>query len=505
MIKIVDCGSQLTQNIARRIRELGVFTEIVPFDRPVNSILTNDVDGIIISGSQFSVYDTNSPLPPKELFKTNIPILGICFGQQLIASLFGGKVKPTDNREYGETTVILEKSNQLFTNIKKKFKVWMSHSDIVQEVPKGFKIIAKSKSGHIASINKNNVYAVQFHPEVDHTEYGREILNNFIKICNAQRTWDAEKHFDNLVEKMTDKIKGKIGVGGISGGVDSTTASVLMSQIADKDYHPIFVDNGLLRLNELMQVKTILEPFNLNVKYIDAKTRFLNKLKGVRDPDLKRKFIGYEFVAVFEEEAKKIKNTSYLVQGTLYPDIIESVPVYGSSSKIKRHHNVGGLPEKLELEVVEPFKELFKDEVRQIALQKLGISKEVVWRHPFPGPGLAVRIIDEVTYDKLELLRKADDIFISEIKERGLYYDISQAFAVLTNTNAIGVMGDEGTYQATVALRAVTTNDFMTSDWFDFSKNDLVAISNRIINEVEGVNRVLYDISQKPPSTIEFE
>tara|TARA_Y100000310_G_scaffold308996_1_gene352651 strand:- start:7012 stop:8529 length:1518 start_codon:yes stop_codon:yes gene_type:complete len=505
MIKIIDCGSQLTQNIARRIRELGVFTEILPFNAKTEEILSGDTEGLIISGGQFSVYDKEAPLYSKEILNTGIPVLGICYGQQSIAYLLGGEVKPTENREYGETKIRLMKDNPLFKDVPdKEFKVWMSHGDIVKQAPSDFEIIAESYNGHIASINKDNIYAVQFHPEVDHTENGKIILNNFVDICGAKRDWDAEKDYERLIEQTKEKVKGKIGVGGISGGVDSSTVSVFMSKIS-KDFYPIFVDTGMIRLNESEEVKKSLEPFNLSVKYIDASERFLSKLKGVINPDKKREIIGNEFIRVFEEEARKIKDASYLVQGTLYPDVIESVPIYGSSSKIKRHHNVGGLPEKMGLEVVEPFRSMFKDEVRRIAENKLRMPKEIVWRHPFPGPGLAVRIIGEITKEKLEILRKADAIFIEELKKRNLYYKISQAFAVLTDISSVGVMGDEGTYQGIIGLRAVTTRDFMTADWFDFDKNDLTAIANRIINEVKGINRVVYDVSQKPPSTMEWE
>ena len=507
MIKIIDCGSQLTQNIARRIRELGVFTEILPFHSSSNAIKSNDLEGIIISGGQFSVYDEGSPEYTREVFEMGVPILGICYGQQSIAYMFGGKVKPTENREYGKTIVKIKKESSLFKNIPdREFNVWMSHGDIVENVPSGFDIIALSENGHIASMQKGNIYAVQFHPEVDHTKYGRSILNNFIEICEAKRTWDPEKDYNRLVTDTKERLDGKVGIGGISGGVDSSTVSVLIGKLVGKHYHPIFVDNGLLRLNETKEVKEKLNPFDLNVHYVDASERFLFKLRGIVNPDKKRKIIGHEFINIFEEEARKIKGASYLVQGTLYPDVIESVPVYGASSKIKRHHNVGGLPEKMNLEVVEPFKHMFKDEVRKIAEHKLGMPKEIIFRHPFPGPGLAIRIVkSDVTLKKLNILRKADSIFIEEIKNRGLYYKISQAFAGLFNSQSTGVMGDGGTYESMIGLRAVVTDDFMTADWYDFNKEDLTAITNRIVNEVKGVNNVAYFTTQKPPATIEWE
>ncbi|MBI2129034.1 glutamine-hydrolyzing GMP synthase [Candidatus Woesearchaeota archaeon] len=508
MIKIIDCGSQLTQNIARRIRELGVYTEIVPYHAPKENILTGDLEGIIISGGQFSVYDKGSPLCQKEILNANIPILGICYGQQSIAHLLEGRVASTEKREYGRTRVRIVKESPLFREIAdKEIDVWMSHGDIVEVLPPGIETVALSQNNHIAAMQncEKGIYAVQFHPEVDHTQHGRKILNNFIDICNAQRTWDPEKEYDRIVAYLEEKVKGKIGVGGISGGVDSSAASVLLSKIAGRDYHPIFVDNGLLRLNEAEEVRRSLEPFELNITYVDAGERFLSKLKGVVDPDEKRKIIGNEFIAVFEEEAGKISGVTYLLQGTLYPDVIESVPIYGSSSKIKRHHNVGGLPEKMGLKVVEPFNRLFKDEVRKIAEDKLKMPKEIVWRQPFPGPGLAVRIIGEITPGKLSIVRRADAIFIEELKKRDLYYKISQAFAVLTDTKSVGVMGDAGTYQANIGLRAVVTKDYMTADIYHFDWNDLQAITNRIINEVKGINNVAYYLGQKPPATIELE
>ncbi len=509
MIKIVDCGSQLTQNIARRIREFGVFVEIVPFHTHIDKIKGKNLEGIIISGGQFSVYDNGSPIYAKEVLNLGVPVLGICYGQQSIAHLLGGKVVSSPNREYGETKIKLKGKSRLFNNIpfSGEFNVWMSHGDVVEKLPESFEATAISQNGHIAAMQmqEKNIYSVQFHPEVDHTENGRVILNNFIEICNAQRTWDPEKEYDALVKELKERLEGKVGIGGISGGVDSSTVSVLISQVAGKNYHPIFLDNGLLRLNEVIQVKESLNKFDLNISYIDVSNRFLEKLKEVEDPDEKRKIIGHEFIAVFEEEARKIHRANYLVQGTLYPDVIESVPVYGSSSKIKRHHNVGGLPEKMGLEVIEPFRSLFKDEVRKIAEHKLGMPKHIVWRHPFPGPGLAVRIIGDVTPEKLRIVREADDIFISELKNEDLYYKISQAFAGLLGGRAVGVMGDVHTYEHMVGLRAVVTNDFMTADWYDFEKPFLTKVTNRIVNEVRGVGRVLYDTCQKPPSTIEWE
>lgn len=507
MIRIIDCGSQLTQNIARRIREEKVFTEILPHHASIGDIKNNELEGIIISGGQFSVYDENAPKYTKEIFSLGVPVLGICYGQQSIANLLGGRVSPTENREYGATKITLENGSPLYEGIsKRELNVWMSHADVVESLPRGFQVLARSQNGHVASMQGNNIYAVQFHPEVDHTEYGRKILKNFLNICQAKRTWDPEKAYDNLVDSIKEKVEGKIGIGGISGGVDSTTASVLLKKIAGDNFHPIFVDNGLLRLNESEEVRGYLSELDVRAHFINASERNLSKLASIVNPDEKRKIIGHEFIEVFEEEARKIKGATYLLQGTLYPDVIESVPIYGSSSKIKRHHNVGGLPEKMGLELIEPFRELFKDEVRKIAEHKLGIPKEIVWRHPFPGPGLAIRIVgQDVTKKKLEIVRQADAIFIEELKNRGLYYQISQAFAGLGPSQNVGVMGDEGTYEAEIKLRAVTTNDFMTSDWYDFNKEDFTVINNRIVNEVKGVNRTSYDTTQKPPGTIEWE
>jgi len=505
MIKIIDCGSQLTQNIARRIREFGVFAEILPFYTTPDEILKDNPEGIVISGGQFSVHDENSPMYSREILSAKVPVLGICFGQQAIAHQLGGKVVSARDREYGETEISLKNESRLFLGVKNKFRAWMSHGDIVERPPPGFKITAISQNGFIAAMENENIFAVQFHPEVDHTEFGRIILENFLKICNAQRIWNPEKEYDCIIEETREMVLGKVGIGGISGGVDSTTLSVLLGEIAGDDYHSIFVDNGLMRMNETEEVKSFLEQFDLDVQYVDAGDSFLAKLQGIADPDKKRKSIGHELIRVFEESATDIPNVTYLEQGTLYPDVIESVPVFGSSSKIKRHHNVGGLPETMNLEIVEPFRNMFKDEVRVIAEKKLGIPKEVVYRHPFHGPGLAVRIVGEITPKKIQLVRQADAIFMDELKKRNLYYKMGQAFAVLTDIHSIGVMGDEGNYEGIIALRAITSRDFMTSDWFAFSKYDLTEIANRIINEVEGINRVVYDVTQKPPGTIEWE
>lgn len=509
MIEIIDCGSQLTQNIARRIREQGVFTEILPFHTPIDKIKHNDLEGIVISGGQFSVYDPGSPKYDPEVLSLGVPVLGICYGQQSIAHILGGKVSPAHCREYGRTNVVIEKDSRLFYGINnKEFKVWMSHGDIVENLPAGFEVVARSQNGHVAAMQSNNIYAVQFHPEADDTDYGRLILGNFLSICGAQRTWDPGKVYERIVDELTDKLAGRVGIGGISGGVDSSTMSVLISKIAGSNYHPIFVDNGLLRLNEADQVMKSFLPFKLNIHYVNASERFLKKLEGVTDPTNKRKIIGKEFISVFEGKALKIPHVSYLAQGTLYPDVIESVPLYGPSSVIKSHHNVGGIPkeklEKLGWELIEPFRFMFKDEVRKIAEDNLSMPKEIVWRHPFPGPGLAIRTKGEVIKSKLDILRYADYIYETELKRRGLYSKISQAFAGLSY-KSVGVMGDGGNYEFEVMLRAVITKDFMTADVNRFDWGDLLSISNRIVNEVRGVNRVFYDTTTKPPGTIEWE
>ena len=502
MIKIIDCGSQLTQNIARRIREQEVYTEIVPYHISLEKILEGNPEGLIISGGQFSVYDNKSPSVDKEIFEQDIPVFGICYGMQLITFLSGGKVKPTHKREYGKTKVRLEKS-KLFDGIdKNEIITWMSHGDIVEEIPEGFEVIAKSEL-HPAAIQKNNLYAVQFHPEADHTEYGRQILNNFLKICNAKKDWPRRNLVDNLINQIREQVGDEGVIGAVSGGVDSTTLAMLMRKAIGDKFLSITINNGLLRKDEEKEVCNNLKNLGLNFTYVDASDRFLKKLKGIENPDEKRKIIGREFISVFEEQAKQLKNAKYLAQGTLYPDVIESIPIYGISSKIKRHHNVGALPDDMNLELIEPFRYMFKDEVRENFSKKL-LPKEIALRHPFPGPGLAVRIDGEITPYKLKIVREADAIFIEELKRRGLYYKISQAFAGLPNSKFTGVMGDEGISEYEIKLRAVVTKDFMTADIYEFKWNDLKEISNRIINEVKGVNRTSYDTSTKPPATIEW-
>ena len=504
MITIVDCGSQLTQNIKRRIQEQEVRAEIVPHRASLDDILSGSPQGIIQSGGQASVYDDGPPLPDARIYAAGVPVLGICFGMQAMAHLLGGRVQAAKNREYGKTRIHL-KDSPLFTGIEsKEITVWMSHGDIIEQVPPGFEVIAVSENGHPAAMQKGNLYAVQFHPEVDHTEYGRQMLQNFLAACNARQDWRQGDMAENIIAEVQRQAGENTVIGGVSGGVDSTTMSVLMHRAIGERYHALFIDNGLLRMEEREEVAGYLSALGINLHVTDASPRFLERLAGVDDPDLKRKIIGNEFIAVFEEEAARIGNIDYLCQGTLYPDVIESIPVHGASSRIKRHHNVGGLPERMRLKLIEPFRYLFKDEVRKIA-EQLGMPEEIVWRHPFPGPGLAVRIKGEVTAEKLALVRQADRIFISEMRQQGFYRQVSQAFAALSADQTVGVMGDGHTYQHACVLRAVVTRDFMTADSFYFPQEFEQRVTSRIVNEVKGINRVYWDKTQKPPGTIELE
>ena len=502
-ILIIDCGSQLTQNIARRVREKNVFCEIIPYKK-INTYDFSSTKGIIISGGPMSVHDENSPKVTSDIFEKKIPVLGICYGMQLTSFLLGGNVEKQEKREYGKTTIDVEKESRLFKGIKDSFTAWMSHGDALEKVPEGFEIIARSNT-HLASIEnrEKDIYAVQFHPESDHTENGRLILENFLNICSCSRDWKMSSFIEEEIGKIKDVVKDRVVIGGVSGGVDSTTASVLLAKALGKRFIPIFINNGLLRKDEEKEVRHSFEKRGINLDYVDASEEFLSKLKGIADPEEKRKIIGHTFIEVFEREAKKM-DADFLMQGTLYPDVVESVPVYGSSDKIKSHHNVGGLPEKLGLKLIEPFRMLFKDEVRKIA-EELDLPKELYGRHPFPGPGLAVRIIGEIDEEKLSILRKADSIFIEELRKNNIYDDIWQALAALLPLRSVGVMGDKKSYEYIAALRAVTSRDGMTADWYRMDQDMLGVISNRIMNEVKGINRVLYDVSSKPPATIEYE
>jgi GMP synthase (glutamine-hydrolysing) len=508
-ILIVDFGSQYNQLIARKIRELGVYCEIVPPDIPVHSINTAEVKGIILSGGPASVYSKNAPVCDSRIFRLGIPVLGICYGMQLMAKALGGVVDRARHREYGRATLTVTDSRLLFKNIPHNSTSWMSHGDKVRKMPKGFRRIARSGNTSIAAFANfdDNLYGVQFHPEVAHTEHGKAILKNFVtEACRARADWSMKSFIRESIAGIRRTAgRGKV-ILGLSGGVDSSVAAVLINKAVGHRLICIFVDNGLLRKNEASLVREVFRKhFKINLRTIDASREFLSALKGVEDPERKRKIIGRTFIKVFEREAKKSGGVEFLAQGTLYPDLIESRSAFGGpSATIKTHHNVGGLPAKMRLKLIEPLKYLFKDEVRGVG-RELGIPREVLGRHPFPGPGLAVRILGDVTKERCDILREVDDRLISSLKKEGLYDEIWQAFAVLLPIKSVGVMGDERTYENVVALRAVTSVDGMTADWARIPYDVLAKISNRIINETRGVNRVAYDISSKPPSTIEWE
>ncbi len=508
VIVVLDFGSQYTQLISRRIREENVLSLILPFSKNIDEIKKLNPKGIILSGGPTSVYDKNSPQIDKQIFELGVPVLGICYGMQLIAHYFGGKVEPAENREYGKAHIQLIESNILFENVKNKSTVWMSHGDLITKLPEGFTIDSATDNSPVCSISNNdkNIYGLQFHPEVAHTEFGSEIINNFLfKICKCDPDWTSKNFIEDAIKNIREKVKDSNVLLALSGGVDSSVAAILMHQAIGENLICVHVDNGLMRKNESNEVVEMFEKnYDLNVIHIDASSEFVNNLKGISDPEKKRKIIGNTFIEVFEKEAKKHKNVEYLVQGTLYPDVIESASAGTASHKIKTHHNVGGLPEKMNLKLIEPFNELFKDEVREIG-ELLGLPHDFVYRHPFPGPGLAVRVLGEITEEKLDILKNVDKIFINELKSWNIYYKIWQAFAVLLPVQTVGVMGDARTYESVVALRAVTSSDGMTADWYRFDNEFLEHISNKIIREVSGINRVVYDISSKPPSTIEWE
>ncbi len=507
-IAILDFGSQYTQLIARRIREAKVYSEILPCCIDLEKILQDPPKGIILSGGPASVYEDQAPVCDKKIFKLGIPILGICYGAQLIAHFSGGKVVKTSQAEYGRVNIILDNREEIFYGFPKETSCWMSHQDLVENLPLDFKAIANSENTKVAAmVNRDKkIYGIQFHPEVTHTPSGKKIFENFLyKICQCKSNWNIE----SFIEQSVKEIKGKVGkdmvVAGVSGGIDSVVAAVLTHKAIGNQLYCIFINNGLLRKGEAEEVqKRFKENFKIDLIYIDASERFLKRLKGVTDPEKKRKIVGEEFIRVFEEKAHEIGKVKYLLQGTLYPDVIESISLKGPSSTIKSHHNVGGLPEEMNLKVLEPLKYLFKDEVRKVA-KKLKFPEEVLWRQPFPGPGLSIRVIGTADKEKLDILRDADEIIMQEIKKNNLYKKVWQSFGILLPIKTVGVMGDIRTYDFVLALRIVQSIDGMTADWAKISYKVLGAISNRIINEVKGINRVTYDISSKPPATIEWE
>ena len=508
-VLVVDFGSQYVQLIARRIRESKVHSLVVPPSISVEEIKKLNPYGIIFSGGPNSVYEKGAPTFSKKVLELGIPILGICYGMQLVGKLAGGKIKKSGKSEYGHTVVKFERRNPLFKGLDPESITWMSHRDKVEKLPKGFKAVAKSENTACAAFcnKENNIFGVQFHPEVLHTVNGNKILKNFLfNICECKRTWTMKSFIARKINDIVEKVGDSEVILGLSGGVDSTVCAVLLHQALGKRLHCIFVDNGLLRKDESVRVEKLFKKnIKLDLRVIDARQRFLKALKGVSDPEKKRKIIGKIFIDVFEEAAKKIKNVKFLAQGTLYPDVIESQTFFGGPSKtIKSHHNVGGLPKKMGLKLVEPLRDLFKDEVRLVG-DELEIPKEVTRRQPFPGPGLAVRIVGEITKDRLDMLKDSDWIIIDVAKKSGIYHKTWQIFGVFLPVKSVGVMGDDRTYENTIAIRAVTSQDGMTADWAKIPYDVLGEMSNKIINQVQGINRVVYDVSSKPPSTIEWE
>jgi GMP synthase (glutamine-hydrolysing) len=519
-ILILDFGSQYTQLIARAVREANVYCEIVPFNKPID--YTPALKGVILSGSPFSVNEEQAPAVEVMNIVQQLPVLGICYGAQLTARQLGGRVERSSKREYGRAVLKLEHAEDpLLQNLMPSSQVWMSHGDSILELPKGAELLATTDSIPVAAFKINTnaehpnqpinpsthqpLYGLQFHPEVYHSIEGKKILHNFlVNICGCKQDWTPAHFITDTIDALRRQIGNRKVVMAISGGVDSTVAATLISRAIGDNLHCIFVDNGVLRKDEYETVLATYNQLGLNVKGIDAKDDFYKKLKGKTDPEKKRKAIGKMFIDIFQQEAKKIKGVELLGQGTIYPDVIESVSVHGPSVTIKSHHNVGGLPKKMHLSLVEPLRSLFKDEVRKVGLE-LGIPEDMISRHPFPGPGLAIRILGEVTEEKVALLQRADDIYVKALKQHNLYATVWQAGAILLPVKSVGVMGDERTYEFTVALRAVTSVDGMTADWAHLPYDFLAHVSNEIINSVQGINRVVYDISSKPPATIEWE
>jgi len=514
-VVILDYGSQYTQLIARRVREMQVFSEIVAWDAPEDKVTALHPRGYILSGGPNSVYEENTPYLPEYVFKAGVPVLGICYGLHALTQALGGKVVPGGVREFGLAEIEVSSPNPLLPDVKQK--VWMSHGDRVERLPEGFKVIASSSNNVLAGAAciEKNYYAVQFHPEVNHTERGREILKNFvINICGCNAEWTAQSIIDNSIRSIREQVGDRKVISAVSGGVDSSVATALVQKAVGSQLSTVFIDTGLLREGEVAQVQAAFKnALGADLTTIDASQRYFDGLSGVTEPEKKRKVIGELFIRLFEEQANRVGNPPFLVQGTIYPDVVESSgTAFGKAERIKSHHNVGGLPKDMKFSLVEPLRELFKDEVRLIG-EALGLPASLVWRQPFPGPGLAVRCLGEVTPERVARLRKADAIFTSELTEAGLLgkparedsRQLSQAFAALLPVQSVGVMGDQRTYQETIALRAVTTEDFMTADWAVLPSDLLARVSNRIVNEVKGVNRVVYDITSKPPATIEWE